>query len=127
MTNFTQHTFPEATARIEATLGSVGLRRPETVADWARTIELLHRTQETLVVLTPAAFELDLGATVTGLAPAAGGGFGRFWHGLFDGAYRSALKSARAAAVDPKAKGAALLRQHDRGPSAACRLARGIT
>ena len=25
MTNFTQHTLPEATARIEGTLGSVGL------------------------------------------------------------------------------------------------------
>ena len=109
ITNFTQHTLPEATARIDATLGSVGLRRPETVADWARTIELLHRTQGTLTLFTPATFELDMATTATGLAPAADGGFGRFWHGLFDGTYRSSLKATRANAVDPKAKGPALL------------------
>lgn len=109
MTNFTQHTLPEATERIEATLGSVGLHRPETVADWARTIELLHRTQAALAVFTPAVFDLDLVATANGLAPAAVGALGRAWHKLFDGSYRAALKATRAAAVDPKAKGPALL------------------
>jgi very-short-patch-repair endonuclease len=109
MTNFTQHTLPEATSRIERTLGSVGLRGPDTLAGWVRTIELLRRTQETLTLLTPAAFDLNLAATALALVPAAGGAFGRFWHGLFDGSYRRALKATRATAVDPKAKAPDLL------------------
>ena len=125
MTNFTQHTLPEATARIEATLGSVGLRRPETVADWARTIELLHRTQETLAVFTPAAFELDL----SGHRHRAGAGRRRRVRPLLASALRRLLpqrtaRSTRAASVDPKAKGPALLAGLAVGPRAARRLAR---
>jgi very-short-patch-repair endonuclease len=108
MTTFTQRTLPEATDRIKGALGSVGLTRPETVADWARTLELLQRAAGTLEDFDSAVFDLDIAATMAGLEAATGGAFGRFWHGLFDSAYRSALREARAKCTDPKAKGAHL-------------------
>jgi len=96
MTTFTQHTLPQATARIEGLLSSVGLRRPETVADWARTLELLHRAEGCLGLFEPSVFALDLDDVVGALAPATGGAFGRFWHRLFDSSYRAAGKKAKA-------------------------------
>ncbi|MGH9293205.1 MAG: AAA domain-containing protein, partial [Acidimicrobiales bacterium] len=96
MSTFTQHTLPQATARIQDTISSVGLSRPETVAGWARTLELLQRTSECLDRFEPAVFALDLDAVVGALAPATGSAFGRFWHRLFDGAYRAAGKTALA-------------------------------
>jgi very-short-patch-repair endonuclease len=94
MITFTQHTLPEATARIEGTLSSVGLSRPQNVAEWARTLELLQRASGCLERFEPAVFALDLDATLGALAPATGGTFGRFWHRVFDGAYRAARKAA---------------------------------
>ena len=105
MTTFSQHTLPEATKRIEGALNSVGLTRPETVADWARTIELLHWAANCLEALKPTVFDVDFGATLDALAPATGGAFGRLWHGMFDSSYRSALRSAREEAVDSSGKG----------------------
>ncbi|HVD03621.1 MAG TPA: AAA domain-containing protein [Candidatus Dormibacteraeota bacterium] len=93
MTTFTQHTLPQATARIEGTLSSVGLIRPATVADWARTLELLQRTSRCLEWFEPSVFTLDLDAVLGSLVPMTGGPLGRFWHRLFDGAYRAAVKS----------------------------------
>jgi hypothetical protein len=98
MTTFTQHTLPHATARIETALSSVGLSRPETVAGWARTLELLHRASVCLEHFEPDVFALDLDAILGALAPAAGGTFVRFWHRLFDGAYRAARKTVLACA-----------------------------
>jgi very-short-patch-repair endonuclease len=108
MTNFTQNTLPDATERIEGALSSVGLTRPETVADWARTIELLQRAAGTLAEFAPSVFELDFVATLAAMAPVTGGTFGRFWHGLFDGTYKRALREVRATSTDPKAGGARL-------------------
>jgi very-short-patch-repair endonuclease len=99
MTTFTQHTLPQATARIEGTLSSVGLSRPETVADWARTLELLQRASGCLERFEPAVFALDLDAVLQALAPATRGAFGRFWHRLFDGAYRAASKTTLACVI----------------------------
>jgi hypothetical protein len=98
MTTLTQHTLPQATARIEGTLSSVGLRRPDTVADWARTLELLQRAGGCLDLFEPAVFALDLDGVLGALAPATGGAFGRAWHRLFDGAYRAAGKTVRGCA-----------------------------
>lgn len=95
MTNFTQHTLPQATQRIEGTLQSVGLTRPDSVADWARTIDLLHRTAGCLEAFEPGVFGLDFEATIAALEPATGGAVGRFWHSLFDSSYRSAVRSAK--------------------------------
>ena len=108
MTNFTQHTLPEATERIEGALTSVGLTRPETVADWARTIELLHRVAGTLESFDSAVFEVDIAGLLAGLTPATGGAFGRFWHGLFDGTYKQALREARTKSSESKASGVGL-------------------
>jgi very-short-patch-repair endonuclease len=108
MTTFTQHTLPEATQRIEAALASVGLSRPDTVADWARTLELLRRVAHQLEVFEPSVFVLDLDATLTALAPARAGGLGGVLHGLFDGTYRAAVRSAKACAKDPSIKPAQL-------------------
>jgi very-short-patch-repair endonuclease len=108
MTNFTQHTLPEATERIEGALSSVGLTRPETVADWARTIELLHRVAGTLASFDSAVFEVDFAGLLAGLTPATGGAFGRLWHGVFDGTYKQALREARAKSSEPKASGGGL-------------------
>ena len=108
MTTFTQHTLPEATARIEAALSSVGLARPGSVADWARTLELLHRAEAALEHYQPAVFELDLDAALTALAPAVAGGAGVFWHSMFDAKYRSAKRAALACAREPKIKPAQL-------------------
>ena len=94
MTTFTQYTLPRATARIEVALTSVGLSRPETVADWARTLELLQRASGCLERFEPTVFALDLVAVLEALAPATKGAFGRFWHRLFDGACRAAGKKA---------------------------------
>ena len=93
MTTFTQHTFPMATQRIEATLGSVGLARPDTVADWARTFELLHRAAGRARALR--AGRLRAGPRRHAGRVGAGDGRGlRHASGtrLFDGAYKSALR-----------------------------------
>ena len=108
MTTFTQHTLPEATARIETVLSSVGLTRPDTVADWARTLELLHRAEVALEHFEPPVFDLDLDATLAALAPATTGGAGLLWHSVFDAKYRAAKKAALAYAKDPKVKPAQL-------------------
>ena len=68
MTTFTQHTLPQATALIEGTLSSVGLSRPETVADWARTLDLLQRASRCLEWFEPSVFILDLDAVLGALA-----------------------------------------------------------
>ena len=73
MTTFTNHTLPMATQRIEATLSSVGLARPDSVAEWARTLELLHQAAGVLEHFEPAIFDLDLDATLAALAPATAG------------------------------------------------------
>ncbi|MHB1486650.1 MAG: AAA domain-containing protein [Acidimicrobiales bacterium] len=96
MTTFTQHTLPQATAHIEGTLSSAGLNRPETVADWARTLQLLQRAGGCLERFEPAVFALDLDAVLAALVPATGGALGRFWHRIFDRAYRAAGRAALA-------------------------------
>jgi hypothetical protein len=110
MTTFTQHTLPQATQRIEGTLTSVGLTRPETVADWARTLELLHRVAGELQRFELTVFDLDFAATLAALAPATTGGFGRLWHGLFNRVYRSAIRSVKACAKDASFKAVQLHR-----------------
>ncbi len=110
MTTFTQHTLPQTTQRFEAALSSVGLMLPQTVANWARAFELLHRTAGLLEVFEPRVFALDLDATLAALAPATGGGFGGFWRRTFDGSYRSAVRSVREVTRDPSLKGAPLRR-----------------
>ena len=104
MMTFTQHTLPEATTRIETVLSSVGLTRPDTVADWARTLELLHRAEAALEHFEPPVFELDLDATLTALAPATTGGAGLLWHSVLDAKYRAAKRAALACAKNPKVK-----------------------
>jgi len=94
ITTFNQHTLPQATTRIEGTLSSVGLSRPESVADWARTLELLQRASECLVRFDSAVFTLDLDAVLDALSPANANLFVRLRHVLFDGAYRRARKTA---------------------------------
>jgi very-short-patch-repair endonuclease len=108
MTTFTQHTLPEATRRIESTLSSVGLDRPETVADWARTLELLDRASVTLAHFQPSVFELGLDDAIAALSPAAAGGFAGVWHSMFDSKFKAAKRSAQASAVGTKLKAAAL-------------------
>jgi very-short-patch-repair endonuclease len=108
MTTFTQHTLPEATQRIESALHSVGLTRPDSVADWARIIELLHRAEGCLEALHPTAFALDFEVMLAALTPATSGAFGRFWHRLFDATYRSAVRSISEVAKDPSANAAHL-------------------
>ncbi len=98
MTTFTQHTLPQGMARIEDALSSVGLSRPETVADWAPTFELLQRAGRCLEWFEPSVFTLDLHAVLEALAPVTGGTFGRLRHRLFDGAYRAAGKMVLACA-----------------------------
>lgn len=95
MVTFTQHTLPQATQRIETTLASVGLARPETVADWARTLELLHRTFGILERFEPGVFDLDLDAMLDSLSPATLNGLACLWHGTFDAKYRAARRSVR--------------------------------
>jgi very-short-patch-repair endonuclease len=108
MTTFTQHTLPKATQRIEGALTTVGLTRPDTVADWARTLDLLHRASGALDRFEPTVFSLDFESTLAALTPATKGGFGRLWHRLFDSAYRSATRSAKACAKDDSSNAAQL-------------------
>ena len=108
MTTFTNHTLPMATQRIEATLASVGLSRPATVAEWSRTLQLLHEAEGVLAHFEPTIFDLDLDATLAALTPATDGGFAQLWHSMFDGAYKSAKKGIAACEKGPSLKGAAL-------------------
>jgi very-short-patch-repair endonuclease len=108
MTTFTQHTLPQTTERIDNTLLSVGLALPDSVADWARTFELLHRTSLTLDRFDSSVFALDLESTLTALIPATSGGLGRFWHKLLDGKYKAAVRSVQECAPNTQMNAAQL-------------------
>ena len=96
MTTFTQHTLPQATERIDKALSSVGLTRPDSVADWSRTLDLLNRVAEQLENFESSVFALDLDALLLAMEPATSGPVGRAWNGLFNGAYRAAVRSLEA-------------------------------
>ena len=95
---FAQHTLPEATARIEGTLASIGLKQPESVADWSQTLDLLERASECLKYFQPDIFVLDLDEVLETFRPATSNVFGRIQHHIFDGDYRRAGKLIRACA-----------------------------
>jgi very-short-patch-repair endonuclease len=96
MTTFTNHTLPQATAKIESTLSSVGLARPDTVAGWARTLVLMDQASGVLEQFDPAVFDLDLDDTLAALVPVTSGGGARIWHSMFDAKFKSAKKAVRA-------------------------------
>ena len=92
---------PDARAALFAALDEAGLARPDTVAGWRRSLELLLDVERTLARCEPAVYRLDHAALGAALAPAAGSFAGRLMARLFSKEYGVALQSLREASRQP--------------------------
>ena len=93
-------TLPAIHSRISACLGEVGLTPPNTISEWRALLEWLSDVERFSTQFSSGIYELEHEACVAALAPAYR------WYApmasAFSPRYRNALKSVRAAQVDPE-------------------------
>ena len=94
--DLTAETVPDAAAQLDAALADTGLPRPDTIAAWEPTLDLLDDVAATLQRMTPEIFAADLDELAAALAPGTRGRWGRALAHLSDRGYRDAKRSARA-------------------------------
>ncbi len=99
---------PAVRAALDA-LVTRGWRAPATVEELRALALLLAQTTQTLAVYTDALFTQDLDALATALAPAGTTPLAAGWSWLSNGAYRRAVRQARAWRRDPAVRAASLL------------------
>ena len=73
---------------------AAGFRRPETLAETGKILDLLAETDELLGKISLDAFQLDLPQLAQDLAPARSGFIGRTLRRLISGRFRAALKQS---------------------------------
>lgn len=86
---------PAVGQRLEAMLGSCGLRQPATIGEWAGLFALLDSTAQTLARFEPAIFVEDLDQVLADLAPAAKNSASRTF-AVFNSKYRRQKKELAA-------------------------------
>src|SRR5581483_11289394 len=102
-------TLPATLARLRAAAAGCGLAAPHTLDGWRDLVGLLDDVAAWLSDCHPELWAAPLDVLFLGLEPASRGAFGRFGARLGNGAYRRALKEARALWHDSKPKPAEAL------------------
>jgi very-short-patch-repair endonuclease len=95
-------TLPATLARLRAAAAGCGLAAPHTLDGWLDLVALLDDVAATLTRCHPEIWAAPLDTLAVDLEPATRGAFGRFGARLGNGAYRRALKEARALWHDSK-------------------------